>query len=208
MIKISVEQAVKDIRREFRDLTNQEFNTGVARAINHTLGKAKTASSKEIRATYNMSAKDVNQTFSLKRAWAKNLEGAVVSQGKPVPLMKFKPSQSTEGVSVLIRKGSKQMVKGAFIATMASGHVGVFARGTYKGGGGDFNFRHKRIRKVQGYTKVGGRWQPIQNDLSVNELTTVSVPKALSNRVVVDALARTIEESFPARMVHELSRMR
>lgn len=208
MIKISVEDAVKGIRREFRDLTNQEFNTGVARAINHTLGKAKTSASREIRAVYNISAKDVNSTFSLKRASRSIPVGQVISQGKPVPLMKFKPSQSTEGVSVLIRKGSKQIVKGAFIATMASGHTGVFARGTYKGGGGDFNFRHKRIRKAQGYTLRNGKYQPIQNDLSVNELTTVSVPKAFSSRVVLSALAKTIEESFPDRMVHELSRLR
>ena len=207
-MKVSVEQAVKDIRREFRDLMDAEFNTGVARAINHTAAKAKTASSKEIRSIYNISAKDVNKSFDIRRANRAQLYAYIVSTGKPIPVHNFKPIQTKEGVSVLIKKGNRQLIKGAFLATMASGHKGIFARGTYKGGKGDFVFRNKRIRKAGGYALKNGRYQPINNDLNINEITTVSVPRAFSNQVVLRNLSNTIDREFPARMMHELSRIR
>jgi hypothetical protein len=206
MIEINVEQAVKDLRREFRDLTNQEFNTGVARAINHTLAKAKTASSREIRAVYSVPASYVNKALTIRKANRAQVYGFVIAQGRPIPIKVFKPRQTKEGVSVLIKKGNRQLIRGAFIATMGSGHMGVFARGTYQGG--DFSFRRKRIRAAGGYRYVNGKAQPVTNDLSINELTTVSIPTAFSNNVVLNNLAKTIEQSFPDRLMHELTRLR
>jgi hypothetical protein len=208
MVKVSIEKAVHDMRSEFRDLMNAEFNTGVARAINHTIAKGKTASSKEIRQVYNITAKDVGQSLSIRRANKAQLYGSIIAQGKPLPIYKFKPSQGKYGVSVLIKKGNRQLVKGTFLATMASGHVGVFARGTYKGGKGNFNFRNKRIKPAGGYALKNGRMQPVNNDLNVNEITTVSVPRAFANKVVLRNLASQLETEFPARMMHELSRIR
>lgn len=207
MIEINVEQAVKTMRREFRDLTNDEFSTGVSRAINHTLAKTKTASSKEIRALYAIPAKHVSQALTVRKANRVQMTGFVIAQGRPIPLKVFKPRRAKEGVSVLIKKGSRQIVRGAFIASMGSGHEGVFARGKY-GSGGSFNYRRKRIRPAGGYALKNGRYQPINNDLSISELNTVSVPKAFANNVVLNNLKRHIEEEFPKRMMHELSRIR
>ncbi len=205
-MNISVEDAVKSMRREFRDLTNQEFNTGVARAINHTLGKAKTASSREIRSVYSITAKDVNQALTVRKASPAIMYGMVIAAGKPIPLKKFKPIQNKEGVSVIIKKGKRQLIKSAFLTTMPSGHTGVFARGSYKQGG--YAFRHHRVKPAGGYKQVNGRWQPIQNDTPINTLNTTSVPLMLSQNVVLNALSKKIQEDFPTRMVHELRRIR
>lgn len=206
MISVSVEQAVKDMRREFKDLTNQEFNTGVARAINHSIAKAKTASNREIRTIYNISAKDVNAAMRLKKASRAELYALLIAQGKPIPLKKFKPVQTTEGVSVMVKKGKRQTINSAFLATMNSGHTGIFARGSYKQGG--YQFRHKRITPAGGYKQVGSRWQPINNDKPINTLTTTSVPLMLSQKIVLNALSKRISEDFPNRLVHELARIR
>lgn len=206
MISVSVEQAVKEMRREFRDLTNQEFNKGVARAINHTLGKAKTASNREIRTIYNISAKHVNEAFKVKKAGPAELYALLIAQGKPLPLRIFKPVQNSDGVSIMVRKGQRQTIKSAFLTTMPSGHTGVFARGSYKQGG--YNFRHKRITPAGGYKQVGNRYQPINNDTPINTLTTTSVPLMFSQNIVINALSKKIVEDFPTRMVHELSRIR
>ena len=194
------------MRREFKDLTNQEFNIGVARAINHTLGKAKTASNREIRTMYNVSAKDVNAAMRIKRANRAEMYGLLIAQGKPIPLKKFKPIQTDEGVSVMVKKGQRQTIKSAFLSTMGSGHTGVFARGSYKQGG--YVFRHHRITPAGGYKQVGNRYQPINNDTPINTLTTTSVPLMLSQNIVIKALANKIEQDFPTRMIHELSRLR
>lgn len=206
MISVSVEQAVKDIRREFKDLTNAEFDIGVSRAINHTLSKARTSAGREIRSVYNIAAKDVNKAFTMKRANKTQLYALLIASGKPLPLRSFKPRQTKEGVSVLIKKGSRQLIKSAFLTTMASGYTGVFARGTYKQGG--YNFRHQRITEAGGYKRVGNRYQPINNDTPINTLTTTSVPLMFSQNTVLNALSKSIEQDFPARMLHELSRLR
>jgi hypothetical protein len=206
MVKVSVEDAVKSIRREFRDLTDAEFNLGVARAINHTLAKVRTASSKEIRQVYNISAKDIRQALTIKRASSNQPYGFVIASGKPIPLKQFKPRQTKDGVSVIIKKGNRQVIKSAFLATMGSGHQAAFARGQY--GSGSFAFRRKRLRKAGGYSLKGNRYQPNTNDLSITELTTISTPLAFANSVVLNNLAKKVEDEFPARMVHELGRIR
>jgi hypothetical protein len=206
MMNISVEDAIRTIRREFRDLTNDEFNSGIARAINHTLGKAKTNASREIRQVYNLSAKDVGKSLTIKSAYRNKLWGFIVSSSGPIPLSKFKPIATKTGVSVMIRKGSRQQIHGAFMPAMASGHSGVFARGVY--GSSEFKFRHRRTRTAGGYKVVNGRYQPVENDLEINELSTLSIPKAFSNAVVLRQIKTKIEDDFPSRMIHELQRLR
>lgn len=206
MMHISVEEAVKKMRKEFVDLTNDEFKTGVSRAINHTLAKAKTSASREIRTVYAISAKDVGQALTIRKAGKVELTGFVIAAGKPIPLKKFRPLQTDEGVSVIVKKGQRQLIKAAFLTTMPSGHTGVFARGSYKQGG--YEFRHKRIKPAGGYRQVNGRWQPIVNDTPINTLTTTSVPLMFANDMVLNAVKKRIEEDFPARMLHELKRIR
>jgi hypothetical protein len=206
MVKVSVEQAVQAIRKEFRDLTNDEFQLGVARAINHTLAKVRTASSKEIRQVYNISAKDIRQAISITKASRSNMTGFVIAKGKPIPLKAFKPRQTKQGVSVVIKKGKRDLIRSAFLATMKSGHQGVFARGEY--GSGSFAFRRKRLKKAGGYSLKGGKYQPNNNDLNITEITTISVPLSFANGAVLNNLARKIEDEFPSRMVHELMRIR
>jgi hypothetical protein len=202
MIKVSVQDAVNDLRREFVDLTNGEFNKGVARALNRTIQRSKTTSSKEIRQIYNILARDVNQTLSLRRASPSTLTSELRAEGALLSLRKFSPRQTTDGVSIMIKKGNRQIIKGAFISPSPKLNGGVFARGTYSGK--DFNFRHKRIRSAGGYKKIGGRYQPTTNDLSIDSLKTLSVPQAIAHRAVLNALSLQMSEDFPKRLVHEL----
>jgi hypothetical protein len=48
--------------------------------------------------------------------------------GKEIPLAKYPARQTKRGVSVLVNKGKRKLVRGAFLATMKSGHTGVFRR--------------------------------------------------------------------------------
>lgn len=66
----------------------------------------------------------------------------LVAKAKPLPLIAFGARQTTRGVSVEVTKGKRMIIAHAFIATMQSGHRGVFMRqgnkqimrrGRYKG---------------------------------------------------------------------------
>lgn len=205
MIRINIESAVSTLRSEFKDLSGPKFDLAVARAINHTLGKLKTTSSREIRTIYAVSAKEINSGFSIRKATRGQLFGFLGAKGKPLPLAAFKPRQTKEGVSIVIKKGKRVVIKGAFMSTMGSGYKGVFARGTYQGG--DFEFRRKRTNPAGGARLVNGRWRPVNNDLQVNEVHTLTLPKAFENAVVIQSITRQVDAEFPARMMHELLRM-
>jgi hypothetical protein len=190
---ISVQQAVKDLRKEFVDLTNKEFHTGVARAINHTLAKGRTASNRKIRETFTITAADVRKNIRVLKATSTKLVGYVGAEGAPIPIRRFKYRPTAKGVNVEIRKGQTKHIRSAFVQTMPNGVVGVFARGRYQGK--EFGFRSKRVRKKG-------------NDLEINQLTSISTPFAFKAEEVLSAVNDTLVSSIPDRIVHELKRMR
>mgnify|MGYP003387321490 FL=1 len=117
----------------------------------------------------------------------------MVTTGRPLPLMAFNPRFGKTGVTVNIG-GKRKFLPGAFRATMASGHEGIFARGVY--GGNRFAWRKQRIQK----------WP--QSDTPITELKTLSIPIATRNDVVLRHLARKVEQDFPKRLTHEMLNIR
>lgn len=57
-----------------------------------------------------------------------NMEWSLDLDGKPVPLVAYPHRQGAQGVSVEVNRGKRTLVKGSFLATMKSGHKGVFQR--------------------------------------------------------------------------------
>lgn len=206
MIQVDTSQAVKEIRKAYFDLSNEEFNKGVYRAINHTTAKAKTFAARHLTKEYNISYKLSNTHFSTSKAYLNKLNGAVVAQGKPLALDEFKPRQTKEGVLVTIKRGNRVLVRSAFISTMSNGKTTVFGRGKYDAG--KFQFRKERTREAGGYKVVNGRWQPVNNDLEINKLSSISIPKAFSMPSTIGPTIDVMEQEFQKRLVHELTRIR
>ncbi|WP_080436323.1 hypothetical protein [Burkholderia ubonensis] len=88
----------------------------------------RTGASREIRAAgYNLKAGTIRKTLSATRATPARLIAALTATGRPIPLINYGARQTTKGVTVRVKNGSKTL-RHAFIATMASGHIGVFER--------------------------------------------------------------------------------
>ena len=86
--------------------------------------------SRQIRDRWNIKAARVNKALStvFPRSGSE-LVWKVRSSYGPTPLADFGARQTKRGVTVVIRKGgSRTLIPGAFLATMKSGHVGVFTR--------------------------------------------------------------------------------
>jgi hypothetical protein len=194
MIEINVRKAIADARREFSDLNDKSIAVGIARAINRTLEQSKTAARREIQTVYKIRARDVNRAMIIRRAVARQIaqHGMLLAQGVKLPLIGFGARQGKRGVSVNVM-GTRKLVRSAFITNMPSGGRGVYARGVYNGN--EFQYRNKRLRKNG-------------NDLPITQLTSVSVPKAMSHNTVLKHLADTINQKFPQRLTHELMRKR
>jgi len=87
--------------------------------------------SKRIRARKRISPKCISRALSLRRPKGSDIASmswAVQVSGEPVPLVAYPHRQTKESVSVEVNRGKRTLLKGAFVATMTSGHEGVFRR--------------------------------------------------------------------------------
>jgi hypothetical protein len=107
----------------------KEIEIATRGALNDTAKHIRSEASKDIRAKWNIKKMDLDPYFRIQQATRAKLEAEVSMKAKPIPVSKFSPTQTKRGVSVAILKGRKKILKGAFFATMGSGHRGVFRRG-------------------------------------------------------------------------------
>jgi hypothetical protein len=109
-------------------LDSDEFRTATMRSLNRAADGLRTDASREIRKEYQIKAKDLTPAFATKKASKADLVAVVSASGRPLALYAFGARQVKSGVSVAVRKGTRKVLRRAFIARMPSGHIGVFMR--------------------------------------------------------------------------------
>jgi hypothetical protein len=108
---------------------DEEQKTLTRRAINDTASHVRTLAVRSVRKDYpTLKAGYVRDQYSIRKASNNNLEAIVTASGNPVSLMLFNPKQTPQGVAYRAKRGGKDFIRSAFIATMKSGHTGVFIR--------------------------------------------------------------------------------
>lgn len=141
MIKIEANNS--EIKRLLKELesTPQKIQTAARKSINATLTQAKKRIPKFVTSKYNISAAAVRKTINIRRASGNSLQGQIVSSGRGTPLINFKIRTAWNRrktrkrgapvrrkiVNVSIEKG-KWTRTPFFVATMKSGHKGIFHR--------------------------------------------------------------------------------
>lgn len=87
--------------------------------------------SKRVRARKRIKARYITRALTLRRAKGADIAGmewALDVSGEPVPLVAYPHRQTNKGVSVEVNRGKRTLVAGSFVASMKSGHKGVFRR--------------------------------------------------------------------------------
>jgi hypothetical protein len=182
MISIDVQHNFRRVAIKLFELRTDVLEKAKIRALNKVAAQAKVAASKEIRAAgYNMKARVIKQKITIVRAATGKPYVTIRVYGSSIPLIHFGARKTNSGVSVSVKYGRK-LIKGAFIATMPSGHQGVF------------------VRTGNLHKKINGQW----HGLPIKELFGPSVPVAFSNNIVQQALNKLIREKFPAILEHEI----
>lgn len=122
----SVERAVGDIKDGLpRVLT---------RVLNRSLGEVHTLVKRGVAADTGLPVGEVDKSLEEFKATHSNLVARLVVTGRRIPLITFKargpePSRGRgRGVTYSIGRNARTRVESGFIATMKSGHRGVFAR--------------------------------------------------------------------------------
>jgi len=120
-------QGLKNIEKM---VSEEPYRKALGRTLNRTKTKFKSVTTKEVRKTYNIRAKDLKQYIQLKKTG--NLEWKFMVKGKQLGLEKFKPRQNKSSVSVMVKKGQRFKLSYAFLAKDKNGNIRVFERETKK----------------------------------------------------------------------------
>lgn len=184
-VKADISAALAKLDRVGKEVRDK----AVVRALNRVAEQARTQASREIRdAGYNVKSAALKKSIDLWKAGQGRLVARLRASGRPIPLIAYDARAVKAGVSVKVKGGRKALAH-AFIATMPSGHKGVFER---------VGSSHKKV-VFNGVAQWRG--------LPIKELFGPGVPSMFANKVVMDALERGIRERFPERFKYELSRL-
>ena len=141
-IRINID--TKDIKKKIKHLEGIK-NGGakaVMRALNRTVNGMKTDAAKEVSSRYTAKQKDVKDKLQTGKASMSNLSVALRSKGRPMASAKFRHTANKnpgkkkgKPVSLVAMKGQRLMKlhgdgkkSTAFMASMKSGHRGIFQR--------------------------------------------------------------------------------
>lgn len=126
-LHIDVQQDLRAAVARFEVNSERIIDAAAVRALNRTATTVRAEAVKRIRERYNLKAAAVRKQIRINRARRGRLVSEVLVSGRHIPLYDFAARQVKRGVTVRVTKQRKE-VKGAFIATMPGGHVGVFVR--------------------------------------------------------------------------------
>lgn len=195
-LQINVESNIARIRQQFAVLAAGIEEKATVRALNRAGDQAITAASREIRKRYNLKAATVRSQIKVRtRAKEGQLKFVMRIFSKRIPLIEFAATQTRKGVAIRILKGARKVIPHAFIATMRSGHTGVFVR----------SFGSRGMSDGRRYFRVGkGSRIRRDKDLPIAQLFTVSVPQMFLEKSVRTAVSRLAEESFVRNFAQQL----
>lgn len=200
-MNIEIRSNVDRVKSILAKITSQIRTKATVRALNHAIGKIKTEAGREVRQIYNIKLSAISKSTTVQKAHMgqANLRASVKFSGRPISLIEFggrpvnpwnipgrKNRKPGGGVSVQVKVGgSRKTVKHAFIATTGKGYRGVFMRESV----------HGAPRRTGGEQN---RRDPIVN------LYSISLPTAIKNQIVIDAVRKVGEQSFETELARQV----
>lgn len=131
-IKIEVERTFLE---KIKNPMQRVLDRAIVRSLNRTVSSVRTLVAREIVDKTGMKKKDIMPRLFINKAERSNADASLVSLGNGLPLALFGAKRirvssnrgKRYGVTALVR-GTRQVIPGAFLATMKSGKTGVWER--------------------------------------------------------------------------------
>ena len=143
MFKIEIKnegKSMEKVAKEFNHILSQkEIAKTAVSAINITANRARGFVKRETKKEYSISNKWLDRVAKVTRKANPNASGifAEISYSyKTIPMagFKYKANKKNKTVTVEIKKGVQKLLRHAFVATMRSGHTGIWSHGDYSNG--------------------------------------------------------------------------
>jgi len=163
----------------------------IQRATNDALSGLKTDAVKNIGAKVTAKAAVIRKHFSVKKMALNRLTAELECTGKPLALINYTSTAVKKGVSVRVLKANKKtVIKHAFIATMKSGHRGVFWR----------EFDDFRVKPNP--TFIYGQLKGSKYALPINELYGPAIADIFDDPDVINPTLANANTRLQARLEH------
>lgn len=111
------------------------FRQPALRALNKVARSTEVEANRLIRQQYKITRSEADKGLTFKPGSISNLTAILKAHGPRLPLFKFiygsrnpRTLRRREGPTVQVRRGEQKVVKGAFVATMPSGHTAILVR--------------------------------------------------------------------------------
>lgn len=128
---ISFHDDVKTATRYLNNVEKDAIPLATIRALNRAGSETKTESSRIIRTRVKIKASDIKKRIKVYKARRGQPVLTLLYSADKIPLLALAARQVRKGVTANVA-GKRQLYKGRFIATMASGHKGVFEHASGK----------------------------------------------------------------------------
>lgn len=165
-----------------------------SRAINRSLTSVRAEAVTLIALDLNMTQTKIRDSFTMYKATVANPTGGVVSKSKPIPLIDFIGTRALArgGVSVQVKRtGERVKLLHAFIATMKSGHRGVFEREA-----GNFG---RKFEILKNYAALPKKYR-----LPIEEMFGPRITDEYAKGPIIEATQRRAAEVYTSNYEHEL----
>ncbi|MDY0882302.1 phage tail protein [Dongia soli] len=124
-MKVSID--FSQFKQALSQLGEKHFRAAGMIAVNDTARQANNLAVKLVAKESGLKSSDVRKRVRIIRASRSTLTAIVRGSGRALPLYTFNARQTKAGVSAKAW-GKRKVYRGSFIATMRTGHVGVFTR--------------------------------------------------------------------------------
>jgi len=171
-------------------------------ATNDSISGVRTESVKLIGGKITAPATVIRKHFSMNKMSVADMSADITCLGDPLPLISYSARGVRKGVSVKVLKaGTRSIVRHAFIATMKSGHKGVFWRksnvrgGTWKIG----------VRRTLPSFTTGSQLKKYQ--LPIHELYGPRIPDVFDDPEIIDPVMAHASKRFDDRLEYHTNRL-
>ena len=117
---------LKEVKRMLSAIP-RGFEKAASRAINKTATTIRSKITKLVKKYIPLKLKDIRKKITIRKANRSMLQAIIMVKGGQTPLIKFNAKQTKNGVTFKL-DGKRSKSKHSFIATMPSGHTGVYER--------------------------------------------------------------------------------
>jgi hypothetical protein len=190
-------------------LTISKINAGSAAAIrfatNDVLAGVRTESVKHIGAKVTLKAAVIRRYFQVNKMQVSSLSADIECKSKPIPLIEFSARSVLKGVSLkVLKSGQRDTVRHAFIATMKSGHTGVFWREENRRGN---KWPVGKRRVLPSPKQKGYRGSLEELQLPIHELYGPRVPDIFDDPDIIQPVLANASTRFDDRLEHHTNRL-